>query len=318
MVLRDGHGELWADDASTSDGFDDLAFVAVFDLVFGVLFIFVLFVLVVQVLVVLLLVELSLLLRLLMLLLGLVAVEVLSAYVLALILWRSLLFFLGLLLLLSLLFLLRGFLHAALETVDPAGELVLLGFVDLELEDLFVGLGHPEVPAFHLVGQQGRQVVEEAVGVVEDLDVVRVELGPGLDVPVVLGEDLVLGVEAVQQPQEPLLVRLLLLDLLYQGLDRLERFHVPVTLAVEVLCGLLDVSQDHLVGGRVGNHPASVDVLCLGHEDSTYPDLVHELDGDDALLEGWHDVAHLQHGVVEVLLAPDELAQLLSGDVLLS
>ena len=88
--------------------------------------------------------------------------------------------------------------------------------------------------------------------------------------------------------------------------------------AVEVLCRLLDVSQDHLVGGRVGNGPASVDVLCLGHEDGTDPDLVHELDGDDALLEGRHDVAHLQHGVVEVLLAPDELAQLLSGDVLRS
>ena len=221
MVLGDGHGELWTDDASTSDGFDDLAFVAVFDLVLRVLFIFVVFVVVVLVVVVLLLLELSLLLRLLMLLLGLVAVEVLSVLVLSLILSRSLLFFLGLLLLLSLLFLLRSFLHTASEAVDPAGELLLLGFVDLELEDLFVLLGHPEVPAFQLVGQQGRQVVEEAVGVVEDLDVVRVEPGPGLDVPVVLGEELVAGVEAVEQPQEPGLVCLLLLDLLYQGLDGL-------------------------------------------------------------------------------------------------
>ena len=162
MVLGDGHGELWTDDASTSDGFDDLAFVAVFDLVFGVLFIFVLFVILVLVVVVLLLLELSLLLRLLMLLLGLVAVEVLSVLVLSLILSRSLLFFLGLLLLLSLLFFLSSF-HAAPEAVDPVGEVLLLGLVDLELEDLFVLLGHPEVPAFQLVGQQGRQVVEEAV-----------------------------------------------------------------------------------------------------------------------------------------------------------
>ena len=88
--------------------------------------------------------------------------------------------------------------------------------------------------------------------------------------------------------------------------------------AVEVLCRLLDVCKDHLVGGRVGNGPASVDVLCLGHENCADPDLVHELDGDDALLEGRHDEAHLQHGVVEVLLARDELAQLLSGDVLRS
>ena len=94
---------------------------------------------------------------------GLVAVDILSVSVLSLILWRSLLFFLGLLLLLSLLLLLRGSLHAAPEAVDPAGELLLLGLVDLELEDLFVLLGHPEVPAFELVGQQGRQVVEEAV-----------------------------------------------------------------------------------------------------------------------------------------------------------
>ena len=163
MVLGDGHGELWADDASASDGFDDLAFVAVFDLVLRVLFIFVVFVIVVLVVVVLLLVELSLLLRLLMLLLGLVAVEVLSVLVLSLILSRSLLFFLGLLFLLSLLLLLRGSLHAAPEAVDLAVELLLLGLVDLELEDLFVLLGHPEVTAFHLVRLQLWQVVEEAI-----------------------------------------------------------------------------------------------------------------------------------------------------------
>ena len=306
MVLGDGHGELWTDDASTSDGFDDLAFVAVFDLVFGVLFIFVVFVVLVLVVVVLLLVELSLLVRVLMLLLGLVAVEVLLASVLALILRRSLLFFLGLLLVLSLLLSLFSLLHAALDAVDLVGELLLLGLVDLQLEDLSVLLGHPEVPASQLVRLQRRQVVEEAVGVVEDLDVLRVEPGPGLDVPVALGEEGVAGVEAVEQPQEPGLVGLLLLDHLYQGLDRLERFHVPVPHAVEVLCCLLDVSQDHVVGRRVGYSSASVDVLCLGHEDGTDPYLVHELDGDDALLVGWHDVAHLQHGVVEVLLAADE------------
>ena len=121
-MLGDGHGELWTNDTGTSDRFDDLAFVAVFDLVFGVLFIFVLLVIVVLVVGVLLLVELSLLLRLLMLLLGWVAVEVLSASVLLLILCRSLFFFFGLLLLFSLLLLLRGFLHAAPKAVDLAVE----------------------------------------------------------------------------------------------------------------------------------------------------------------------------------------------------
>ena len=161
-MLREGHGELWTNYTSTSNGFDDLVFVTVFNLVLGVLFV-VLWVFVVLVVVVLLLVELCLLLRLLKLLLGIFTVEVLLKYVLSLSLRRYFLFFLRLLLVLCLLLLLCSSLHAASKTFNPAGKCSLLGLVDLELEELFVLLGHPEVAAFHLARQQRRQVVEEAV-----------------------------------------------------------------------------------------------------------------------------------------------------------
>ena len=163
LVPRGLHVEHWTKDTSTSDGVVDLTiFVAIRIFAFLLLKV-VLLVPVVLLVVLLLLVELSWLLSILLLLVRLATVEVLSTSVLSLNLRRLLLFFLGLLLFLSLLLLLRGSLHAALEAVDPAGELLSLGLVDLELEDLFVLLGHPEVPAFQLVGQQGRQVVEEAV-----------------------------------------------------------------------------------------------------------------------------------------------------------
>ena len=42
---------------------------------------------------------------------------------------------------------------------------------------------------------------------------------------------------------------------------------------------------------------------------------MHELNGDDALLEGGHDEVHLLHGVVELLLVTDYVAHLLPGDV---
>ena len=192
LVLRGLHVEDWTKDTSTSDGVVDLTFFVAI-LIFALLLLeVVLLVFVVLLLVLLLLVELSLLLSILLLLVCMVTVEVLSRSVLSLIMSRFLLFFLGLLLLLSLLLYLRCFLQATSETVDLAGEPFLLGLVDLELKELFVLLGHPKMPASHLVRLQLRQVVVEAVGVVEDLDVLRVEPGLWLDVPVVLGEDLVL------------------------------------------------------------------------------------------------------------------------------
>ena len=195
LVLKGGlHVEHWTVDVSTTDGVVDLTiFVAILDFIFAILLLKeVLMLLVVLLVVQLVLVVLSLQLCIL-LLTRLVTVEVLSACILSL-LRRSLLFFLGLLLLLF------SSLDASLQSVDPAGKRISLGLVDLELEDLFVLLGHPELPASHLVRLQRRQVVEEAVGVVEDFDVVWVEPLPGLDVPVMLGEELVLRVEAVEQP----------------------------------------------------------------------------------------------------------------------
>ena len=42
---------------------------------------------------------------------------------------------------------------------------------------------------------------------------------------------------------------------------------------------------------------------------------MHELDGDDALLEGWHDEPHVEHGLVELLLVADDVSHLLTRDV---
>ena len=42
---------------------------------------------------------------------------------------------------------------------------------------------------------------------------------------------------------------------------------------------------------------------------------MHELDGDDALLEGWHDEPRVEHGLVELLLVADDVSHLLTRDV---
>ena len=91
------------------------------------------------------------------------------------------------------------------------------------------------------MGLQRRQIIKEAVRVVEYLDAVAVELGSGSEVSVVFGEDGVLGVEAVEQPQEPLLVGLLFLDLLQQCSDRDQGLVVPFSGAVEGLGCNIDV-----------------------------------------------------------------------------
>ena len=163
-----------------------------------------------------------------------------------------------------------------------------------------------------------RQIVEEAVGVAEDLDAVLVDLGPGRVVAVVLLEDDVLAVEAVEEAQQPWLVRLLLLDELDKGADRSKAFNIPVFVAFEGVYGGADVSYDHVVGGRVGDHAAGFDVFGFGHVNEPGTDLVHELDADEGLLEGGHDVPLLKHGVVEVFFASHELAELFAGDVIAS
>ena len=85
---------------------------------------------------------------------------------------------------------------------------------------------------------------------------------------------------------------------------------------VQLTNGNGEVLYQQLVRRRIRDHLARVDVLSFGHEDdsSTYP--VHELDGDNALLERRHHVPLLQHGVVEVSLASYELTHLFSRDVL--
>ena len=128
------------------------------------------------------------------------------------------------------------------------------------------------------MGQQRRQVIKEAVRVVEYLDGVGVELVPGSDVAIALGEEGVPAIEAVEEPQEPLLVGPLLLDLLQQGSDGGQALCVPFTDAVEGLDCLDDVSQYHFVRRRVGHRPAGVDVLGLGHEHLPSSHHVHELD----------------------------------------
>ena len=56
-------------------------------------------------------------------------------------------------------------------------------------------------------------------------------------------------------------------------------------------------------------------IFPFGHPNLPAADHVHELDGDDALLVGWQDVPGELHGLVEVLFAPDDLADLLPGHV---
>ena len=200
MLLLLGEGHAKANDTNISDGFNDLVFVAVLEIVFWVLFVFVVLMFVVLLGELLLALELSLMKRTLVLLVGILTLEILSTCNEWRQLRRHLLFFFGLLLLLCLLLLLSGSLHALLDAVDLACKHGLLGLVYLELEDLFVLLGHPELSAFHLVRLEWWQVVKEAVSVVEDLDIVGVEPLPWLDVAVVGGKELVAWVEAVEEP----------------------------------------------------------------------------------------------------------------------
>ena len=56
-------------------------------------------------------------------------------------------------------------------------------------------------------------------------------------------------------------------------------------------------------------------VFPFGHPNLPTADHVHELDGDERLRDGRQNVPDKLHGFVEVLLAPDDLADLLPGHV---
>ena len=150
--------------------------------------------------------------------------------------------------------------------------------------------------------------------VVEDLDLVGVELIGGSDVPVGLVEDLAVFVEDVEDPKEPGLVCSFLLHFLEEFLDG-DDVLLRVPEVLEVWDCLEDEVYQHGVGGRVGNHSTGLDVGGQGHPDIVASNPVHELDGDDALLEGWHDEPHVEHGLVELQLVADCESHLLTRDV---
>ena len=56
-------------------------------------------------------------------------------------------------------------------------------------------------------------------------------------------------------------------------------------------------------------------IFPFGHPNLPAANHVHGLDADEALGVGWQDVPGELHGFVEVLLAPDDLADLLPGHV---
>ena len=198
-------------------------------------------------------------------------------------------------------------LHPGLQVRQPL-------LVGAHVQQLLVLLRQPHLPAPQLAGLQRWQVAEEAVRVVVDLQAVGLSLVSGADVTVALAEDGAVGVEAVQELQEPGPVGTMLLHPLDQLGNRLRR-QVGWPRLYRSWCSLDDELRQHGVRGRVGDLRACSDSCRLWHVYPAAAHLVHELDRDDGLLRGWQQVAGLLHGPVEVLLAAHERADLLAGDL---
>ena len=101
---------------------------------------------------------------------------------------------------------------------------------------------------------------------------------------------------------------------LHQGPNGNKILLGPPILTYLVVNGDSDEVDEHLVGGRIRYRVISY-IFPFGHPNLPGADLVHELDANDALARGGQDEPGKLHGVVEVLLAPDDLADLLPGHV---
>ena len=204
-------------------------------------------------------------------------------------------------------------LHFLPHLVHPRLQVLLPRLVHLHLQSQLVLLRHAHLPALHLVRQEGRQVVVEAILILKHLQPVRVQLVHRAYMTVSLRKDGVFTVEGVQDVEQPRLVGRLLAEDLHQEPDGRHHLGGEVCLFWLALRRLRNVVDDHLVGGRVGYHVVHRAVDGLEHHDLVAPDEVHELDRDDALLVGGEHPAVLQHGLVVVLLAADDLPDVLSG-----
>ena len=160
------------------------------------------------------------------------------------------------------------------------------------------------------------QVVEEAVVVVDHGEVVEGALLLRLLVEVLLLEDAVVGVEVVDDLDEPVTVRQFLNNYVSQGDERLDLLGgEPAVLNFQVDGGAEDLSQ-LLPRRRCGNLDCSA-LVAPGDPDLAGAHAEHEVEGADGLLVAGEDVAVADHGLVHRLLVVDEAGDLLSGHHLL-
>ena len=167
---------------------------------------------------------------------------------------------------------------------------------------------------FHFVWLKGRQVIPKAIVVPKDLHAFWYQFVPRAHVAVPLGEHLAVPVEVPEHLEEPVLIGALLIEKLHQGPNGNDIFLRPPILSYRVVNGDSDEVDEHLVGGWI-RHRMDLYIFPFGHPNLPAADQVHELDADETLSDGGQDVPGELHGFVEVLLAPDDLADLLPGHV---
>ena len=130
-------------------------------------------------------------------------------------------------------------------------------------------------------------------------------------IAVLFAEDLAVAVEAPEHLQEPGLICALLLEELHQSPDGNHILLSPPILSNLIVNGDSDQINKHVVRWRIWDRFAYLDIFSFGHPNLPAADLVHELDAYDGLLVGGQNEPGKQHSVVKVLLAPDNIANLL-------